>query len=179
MTRNSLLTALCATALTYLALTLVFSSYGILEHRRHNDYAEQLQANVADLERRNDQLLRRIEDLRTLSEVIVMEGRGIGLYRANEGVIRVEGYPNPNRLGESASPGRMIRPIGKGPNHYPWIRAAALSVGLLVLALGMARGRATTRRLQNRGSVPALNDVQCVRSGRGINGAVVQPRKVS
>ncbi|TVR90445.1 MAG: hypothetical protein EA428_08460 [Spirochaetaceae bacterium] len=179
MTRNSLLTALCAAALIYLTLTLVFSSYGILEYRRHNDYKKQLEANVAEMESMNDQLLRRIENLRTLSDVIVMEGRGIGLYRANEGIIRVEGYPNPSRLTEIASPGRMIRSIGEGPNHYPWIRAAALSAGLLVFAAGMVRGRTASRRTQSRGRAPLQNDPQYARSGREMTGATMQPRKVS
>jgi len=169
MTQNSLLTALCAAALTYLLLTLIFSSYGLLEYRRHNDYAQTLRDNITELERENERLLRRIEDLRTRSEVIVMEGRSIGLYRASEGVIRVVGYPNPSSLRESSRPGRMVGSIAEGPNHYPWIRAVALSVGLLVLAIGMMWSKNAPRRARRARAVSSIPDSK----------ALMQPRKVS
>ncbi len=176
MIRNSLLLALCATAITYLSLTLVFSSYGNLEHKRHNEYALQLRMNVSELERKNTQLLRRIEDLRTLSDVVVMEGRGIGLYRPNEGVIRVVGYPNPGCVNETASPGRMVRPITEGRNHYPWIRAVALSVGLLVVAVRMALGRNSSRRVRRGSGTPSQFGPQ---SSPMVKERPLQPQKVS
>ncbi|MCA1754027.1 MAG: septum formation initiator family protein [Spirochaeta sp.] len=169
MTQNSLLTALCAAALTYLSLTVIFSSYGILEYRRHNDYAQTLRDNVTELERENARLLRRIEDLRTRSEAIVIEGRGIGLYRANEGVIRVVGYPNPSSVRESLRPGRMISSIAGGPHHYPWIRAVALSAGLLVLVIGMMWGKNAPQRARRARAVSPVPESK----------APVQPRKVS
>jgi len=176
MIRNSLLLALCAATLSYLSLTLVFSSYGLLEHKRHNEYADQLRSNLSELELTNTQLLRRIEDLRTLSDVVVIEGRGIGLYRPNEGVIRVVGYPNPGRLSETASPGRMMRSMTEGRNHYPWIRAVALSVGLLVLVIGMAWGRNTSRRVRRGSGITSQFGPQSSQVGRA---GALQPRKVS
>jgi len=169
MTQNSLLTALCAAALTYLSLTVIFASYGILEYKRHNEYAQTLRDNITELERENARLLRRIEDLRTRSEAIVMEGRGIGLYRANEGVIRVVGYPNPSNVRESSRPGRMISSIAEGPHHYPWIRAVALSAGLLVLVMGMMWGKNAPRRARRARAVPPNLESK----------APAQPRKVS
>lgn len=184
MIRNSLLTALCATTIAYLSLTLAFSTYGILEFKRHSEYALQLQENVEALERNNERLLRRIEDLRTLSDVVVLEGRGIGLYRPDEGVVRVAGYPNPARAPESASPGRMMHTIREGRNNYPWIRAVALSIGLLVFAFGISGGRRTPRRTWARVALSPRYDSQHAPDGRtegrteSREGAF-QPRKVS
>jgi cell division protein FtsB len=111
-------------------LQFLFGSGGILEYRASSGYRGQLERNIEELKRINLQLLQELDGLRSDPELLRLQARQLGYFRANEHVIRIEGTPPPKNF---YTIGKIILRKPLAPNS-PWVfRLAGLGLPAVLL----------------------------------------------
>ncbi len=125
----------------------VFGDSGVISYGTLTRYKADLSANVERLRRHNGELTAELERLKKDPDANAVLAHGIGLYRPDEEVVRVEGAPSRN---EPWVVGDMLRMHRDGKLRNPLFKGAALGVALLLLAWSIVSTRKKAHDTQGR-----------------------------
>ncbi len=121
----------------------VFGDSGVLAYDSLTSYKESLSANIDSLKEHNAGLTARLERLRKDPESNIVLAHGIGLYRPDDVVVRLEGRPART---ETYTVGDLLRMRKDTASKNPIFKAVALGVCGLLLAFGFFSSRAARSR---------------------------------
>ncbi len=121
----------------------VFGDSGMLAYASLASYKESLSANIDSLEQHRAELTSRLERLRTDPESNIVLAQGIGLYRPDDVVVRLEGRPART---ETYSVGDLLRMRKDTTSRNPIFKAVALGVSGLLLAYAFFSSRVARSR---------------------------------
>ncbi len=136
--------------LAYVSASLLVYSFGdsgLTAFTRLDDYRDRLGRNVQDLEGLNRSLQAELASLRDDPRRTEELARGLGLYRPDDRVLRIEGAeagPEPYEVGT------LLRLRQPGTARGPWLKIAGLGIaalaGFLAFVLGRRRVHGARRR---------------------------------
>jgi len=147
--RRFILLALLA-YVTASLLVYAFGDSGLTAFARLDGYRDRLDGNVRELEGLNRSLQAELASLRDDPRRTEVLARGLGLYRPEDQVLRIEGAeagPEPYEVGT------LLRLRQPGKDRSPWLKAAGLGIaalaGFLAFVLGR-RGRRAVHGIRRR-----------------------------
>ncbi|MEM5948062.1 septum formation initiator family protein [Spirochaetia bacterium 38H-sp] len=118
--------------LIYFIGLFIWGETGIISYNKLEKVHEAMSDNIVSLSLKNKQLEDKLVLLSTSSEQIKNHAKSLYLLEEDEGLILLKGISPPVT---HMSPGTIIYPVDTGIDRTPFIRAVALSVGLIVFAL--------------------------------------------
>lgn len=140
---RSLLPIFVAGFIVASVLIYFFGDSGLVAYRRLDDYRQNLAANVEKLQARNSRLNEELSSLRDDAERSLVMAREIGLYRAGDEVVKLEGYDHPSG---SYEVGDMLKLRKNKTSRNTAFKATGLGVSALLAAFAMLAGRASGRK---------------------------------
>ena len=147
MKRTAILTAAYASFLVFSLMTLFFGETGVIALNRLQDRNSHLEGNIADLERRREELSARLGALRSDPEAIVVAARSLGLYREGDEVV-VFRRSEVHRSVPAA--GRVLRMVPAPSVDENLFRVLAAAAGALALLIAFAARRSSHARSPQR-----------------------------
>ncbi len=129
-------------------LIWTFGDSGLLAYRRLDDYRQRLAANVEKLQSRNSRLTGDLADLRHDPETSLVMARQIGLYRAGDEVVKIDGIPGQTRPYEV---GDLIRLPKSKASRNAIFKATGIGISCVLAVLTFLASR-TARRDRHGGS---------------------------
>jgi cell division protein FtsB len=121
----------------------VFGDSGMLAYDSLAAYKESLTANVDSLKQHNAELTSRLERLRKDPDSNVVLAQGIGLYRPDDVVVRLEGR---SAQTETYTVGDLLRMRKDTGLRNPIFKAVALGIAGLLLAFAFFSSRTARSR---------------------------------
>ncbi len=119
-------------------LVYCFGDSGLTAFARLDGYRDRLERNVRELEGLNRSLQAELASLRDDPRRTEVLARGLGLYRPEDRVLRIEGAeagPEPYEVGT------LLRLRQPGKDRGPWLKAAGLGIAALAGFLAFMLGR--------------------------------------
>jgi cell division protein FtsB len=126
------------------AVIFFFGDSGLLAHQSLDRYRARLAANVEMLKSRNQTLEAELASLRDTPERAIVMARSLGLYRAGDEVVKLEGVPPRAAL---YAVGDLLKLRKTSETRSGIFKAAAVGVSLLLLACAFFSARASRRRV--------------------------------
>jgi cell division protein FtsB len=124
-------------------LIYFFGDSGLLAYRRLDDYRQALAANVESLQARNADLTEELASLRDDPQRSLVLARGIGLYQAEDEVVKLEGLGRPAVSNEV---GALLKLRKTRTSRNVIFKATGLGVSGLLAALAVIAARASRRK---------------------------------
>ena len=125
-------------------LISLFGDSGVLAYRRLERYRESLAANVEKLQAKNSSLKNELADLRDNPERSLVMAREIGLYRAGDEVVKIEGMTGQSSTYEMGDFIKLRR-ARTARNAVFKATGIGISGALAVLAILAARAQRKSR----------------------------------
>ena len=100
-------------------LALFFGDAGMVAYNRLSSHLELLTENLENLERINDDLNGKFEELATDPERIRLQARELGYFEEDEKVLTVEGFPKKRTFFEV---GKVVKKIPLKRRNTVWVR---------------------------------------------------------
>lgn len=146
MRAASWLNALAIGLGTYLLLELVFGGTGWYQYERLAEHTQRVESQLSDVQRRNAELRRTIDRLRADVATIEVEARELGIVRAGERVVLIEGRDRttPQHYDPGTSPAPPPKPI----DARPFFRSVALAASIIAFIMGVLRDAQRPRRVR-------------------------------
>ena len=139
MKRSVLLGSVYAVFVTCSLLSLLFGETGVTALARLAELNRRLESNLDDLHRKRRNLISRLTDIRSDSEVIAIEARSMGLYKDGEQVLLSESLGGPSVLPEA---GRVLSIEPPPKRREDRFRYVGTAVGMIVFLFGVIPRRA-------------------------------------
>lgn len=117
------------TLIVYLIMNLFFGEYGVLEKQKLAAYETLLKENIAGLYRTGADLEEHSVALRTDSDMVALLARELGYRRADEVLVRIDGYNNPP---DRYTVGKTINRAGTPPSRKQLLRVVTVIAGILI-----------------------------------------------
>lgn len=124
-----------AAFLTNAFLSLFFGAAGLTMTASNRTRTELLLKNVENLEKKQLQLIAKLEALRSDPESVIIEARALGVYRHEEKVIYLQNL-EPSRTVLEAGSVLYLEPLE--PSNQKSRKIIAIAMGLLILILFLA-----------------------------------------
>ncbi len=123
-------------------LIWMFGDSGLLAYRRLDDYRQRLGANVEKLQSRNSSLASDLADLRLDPDTSLVMARQIGLYRAGEEVVKIEGVQGRPLTYEV---GDLIKLPKSKTSRNVIFKATGIGISGILAVLALLAGRSARR----------------------------------
>jgi cell division protein FtsB len=124
-------------------LIYFFGDSGLFAYRRLDDYRQSLAINVEKLQARNTGLAQELTSLRDDPQRSLVMAREIGLYRAGDEVVKLEGLARPP---ESYEVGDLLKLRKNKTTRNTIFKATGIGISALLGALAVLAGRVRSKR---------------------------------